>query len=317
MSIPYFGTLSMVRLGKVNSLLFSIYGSSGPDCAGIIEDRIYPENSGSLTKLVGCSYLFKGCPNERIMSALNTAKDASWILVNLIENKLFLLSMGFLYVFARKKFRKHFTRLCESYFKIAYEPMKKQDFIPQDWEWCVSVKELYRVSRIMIDKLKDANLKSILLKFLDIALMVPEIDTAYRFVLQDALSEIDIINLKKNPIREIRRIFDIVVKREFCGDQKDKWRRVEKKVILLLRIPKTRRYAIEFLSQLDYEKIKLDESDWYFVLKHHCYNYKGVSSEERLKEKERIDKEKGHAIPVFGLIDVPNMPGYKQMGIIK
>lgn len=308
----------MIKCGEANRVLHSIYGSrelNGCIPSGIVEERIYPESSGSLTKLVGCSYLYKGYPDIRIMANLNLSKDASWILVNLVENKMFLFGMGLMYIFRRKRFNRHFTRLCESYFKVAYDILKKQDFIPQDYEWCVSVKELYRVSQIMIDKFKDGNMRNILSKFRDIALMIPENDTAYRFVLQDALSEIDILNLK-NPIKEIRRIFDIVVDREFCGDQKNKWRRVEKKIVWTLRIPIIRKYLIEFLSQLDYEKIKLDESDWYFVLGHHCYNYRGVSAEEREREKARIDIEKKHTIPKIQLVDIPNSPN-KQLIIVK
>ena len=156
------------------------------------------------------------------------------------------------------------------------------------------------------------NLREIFGKFRDIALMILEMDTAYRFVMQDILPEFDINNLKHNPIKELKRVFSILLKREHAdgspiGDQNRKWQRVEKMVVFALRIShKLRKFFVRFISEIDMEKIKLDEADWYFVLGHHCYNSQDISYEDRLLERERIDREKGHKIPRLVLVKEPN-----------
>ena len=304
----------MLKTGKEGAVLFSIYGSKelhGGTQAGIVRERIYPENSGSLTRLDGCSYLYKGYPSGMIMRQLNVSKDCGWMIASFFKNKTIILLSILTFIFFRKIAKKNFIRLCENYFKLAYEPLKAQDFIPKEHEWCVSVRELYRMSEVLLEGVKDLKLKEVFGKFRDIGLMILEMDTAYRPVMQDILPEFDINNLKHNPIKELKRVFSILLKREHAdgssiGDQNYKWQRVEKMMIFALRISrKLRRFFIRFISEIDMEKIKLDEADWYFVLGHHCYNYQDISYEDRLLERERIDREKGHKIPRLALVKEP------------
>lgn len=292
----------MTKTGKEGAILFSIYGSQelhGGTQAGIVRERIYPEDSGSLTRLEGCSYLYKGYPSGMIMRQLNISKDCGWMMASVFNKAIILLSI-LTFVFFRKIAKKNFIRLCESYFKLAHEPLKRQGFIPQEHEWCVSVRELYRMSEVILRG------KEIFGKFRDIALMILEQDTAYRFVMQDILPEINLDNLKKSPRKEINRLFDLIIQREIPGDQRNKWIKIKKLAMLALRIPKIKKLTKRFFLGLDYEKIKLDEADWYFVLGHHCYNYQDVSYEDRLLERERIDKEKGHKIPRLALVEKPS-----------
>ena len=296
----------MIRTGKDGAILFSIYGSEvlhGGTQAGIVRERIYPENSGSLTRLDGCSYLFKGYPSGIIMRQLNISKDCGWMMASFFKNKALILLSILTFIFFRRIAIKNFIRLCENYFKLAYEPLKNQDFIPKEHEWCVSVRELYRMSEVLLGEVKD--LKEILGKFRDIALLILEMDTAYRFVMQDILPEVNLDSLRKSPREEINRLFDLMIQRERPGDQRNKWIRIKRAVMIALRIRKIRKLFVRFFLGLDYEKIKLDEADWYFVLGHHCYNYQDISYEDRLLERERIDREKGHKIPRLSLVKEP------------
>jgi len=208
-----------------------------------------------------------------------------------------------LFVFFRKKAIKEFVRLCNGYFDVAYRYLEMMQMIPTPNEWCTSVKEYYRVSEIILSDVKNGRLKRVLEKLRDIALMIPEMDTAYRFVAQDILPEID---KSKNLIKELKRVFKLMIVREDTKSQKEKWVKVEKLLKWALSVPFVRKAVKRFITELDMEKVKLDESDWYFVLGHHCYNYQDVSYEDRMAERMKIDKEKGHRIPILQLKKMPD-----------
>lgn len=297
----------MVKFGQKGSVLFSIYGSIGESCIGLVEDRIYPEDSGSLTKLVGCSYLYKGYPAGVVMKQLDTSGDSSWMMIKIFENKLLIFLAILVYIFFRKFAKRYFIKVCENYFRVAYYPLKKQDFVPKEYEWCVSVRELYRQSEELLKEVKDEQLRNIFSKFRDIIFLKVEMDTAYRPTMQDILPEFNIDDLKKNPVVEIQRIFKIIEQREVRNRQKKKYENMEKKVLFLLRFSrKIRRLVVKFLSGLDYNKIKMDEADWYFTLLHQDYLFGGKSSEDREAEKKMIDIEKKHFIPKLKLVREPS-----------
>ena len=46
------------------------------------------------------------------------------------------------------------------------------------------------------------------------------------------------------------------------------------------------------MNELDLEKMKMDESDWYFSLLYRTYNPKGIPFAERYKEWTKITDEK-------------------------
>jgi len=296
----------MLHTGKKGVVLFSIFGSNeklGHIQAGVTEEVFWPENSGALVKLEGCSYLFKGFLNKNILHQLEVSKDTSWLLLSIFKNKVIFLYHLLLFVFFRKKAIKEFVRLCNGYFDVAYRYLEMMQMIPTPNEWCTSVKEYYRVSEIILSDVKNGRLKRVLEKLRDIALMIPEMDTAYRFVAQDILPEID---KSKNLIKELKRVFKLMIVREDTKSQKEKWVKVEKLLKWALSVPFVRKAVKRFITELDMEKVKLDESDWYFVLGHHCYNYQDVSYEDRMAERMKIDKEKGHRIPILQLKKMPD-----------
>ena len=76
-------------------------------------------------------------------------------------------------------------------------------------------------------------------------------------------------------------------------------------LILFLRFSKSsREFVVEFLCELDMEEVKLDEADWYFCLRRDGYDFGGIPIKERLEERKRLDKEKGHNIPIAQLQQV-------------
>lgn len=302
---PFISQSPISRSPKVirpMSIMYHVYGSM-KDCHGLVEDKIQPEKGGILTKLVGCSYLFKGNPNPAIMGQLKVSKDASWILLDIFKNKWVLLLAGLIYLISRKLAKKCFVKVCDYYFRFAYNPLRPH--LLKGDRYSVFGVEIFRVSEKIINEIKDRDVKDVSAKLRNIALMIVDVDTAYRFVAQDIIPEINPENLKKDIVKEIRRIFSILDEREETISQRNKWKKVEKGLIFLLKSKKVREWTIKFIDGLDYERIKLDEADWYFCLKKRHYDFRGISAIDRVDMKEKIDREKKHTIPKLRWVKEP------------
>jgi len=129
----------------------------------------------------------------------------------------------------------------------------------------------------------------------DFVCLFLENDNAYRFRIQDGffgkLNKDNI--LKFGVVYEVKRLLNILIEREI--DVKQKFIGLKRIAIPLLIIsPEIKSWLTRFLLEIDVDKLKLDEHDWYFCLRRRGYKFGGISLEERLKEKEIIDKEKGH-----------------------
>lgn len=297
--IPQIPGLRPAPTPKNEGALFSIFGTKVGELAhGLVEKKIVPEEGGMFVKLVGCSYLFKGYPSGMVMGDLKISKSTSWFIVGVLENTVVKLALTITFLISRKLGWRSVDRILKPYFKIAYSPLKNKGFLISDGkDYCKSVKELYRVSEIVLGMIKNKVAYEILSKLRDIGLLILQFDTVYRFTTQDILPEINIENLKKNTAKEIERVFRILMEREKPGDEREKYERIRRKVVLAARIPLVRKWILRFLTEINYDEVKLDEADWYYVLRRHCYKYGGVSYEDRLAEAKRIDKEKGHSIP--------------------
>jgi len=269
------------------------------NCIGVVEDKIYPEEGGVLTKFIGCSYLFKGYPNVRLVELLDTPKDLFSKIPELIGNMSFLVKATFLmsFVFLRIIAKDFLMKVCETYVDISHRTI--HPYLLPEKDYVTSVKEIYRALGVAIAKVKNERLRNILYKIRDIFCMALNFDTAYKFRVQDILPKIDIVKLLDNLNKEIKRVCDIFIKRENAEGMKIRWKKLVRMLILFLMVsPTAKRLLMDFFLEVDLSKIKLDEADWYYCLKRHQYNFKGFSLEERLKFKEEIDKRKGHKIPI-------------------
>jgi len=269
------------------------------NCIGVVEDKIYPPEGGVLTKFVGCSYLFKGYPNMKVVELLDIPKDMFSKLPELINDMSFLVKATFLmsFLFLKIVAKDYLMKVCETYVDISHRSIHR--YLLPEKDYVKSIKELHRALVITIKEIENERLKILLGKVIDIVCMALNFDTAYKFRLQDILPKVKIEVLKDNPIKELKRVLDIFVERENADCMKTRWEKLGKMFFLFLRIsPGTKRLLIKFFSEIDLSKVKLDEADWYYCLRRHQYNFKGFTLKERLKFKEEIDKVKGHKIPI-------------------
>lgn len=284
-------------------------------CDAVLEERVYPPGGGSFMKFLGCSYLFKGFPRREIVESMALAKSMISMLPReiLAKSIIFKIGLAILYFFAPKKFW-HYIHV---YFYTLYLNVVAKSNIPRNYynkptevlRRAVDIaftKELERGNYYrntwfhgdiqVINKKEWLEAISCLAEFVYLFL---ENDNAYRFRIQDVFSLINKKNVKRSVVKEVARIFDILIKREDAlhGIGR-KWKQLKPIVLLFLIIDRRlRRFAKNVLLELDTEEIALDEHDWYFCLKRRTYNFKGISLKKRLEEKKRIDKEKEHIIP--------------------
>lgn len=131
--------------------------------------------------------------------------------------------------------------------------------------YCIAMRELYRAFDYSpIDE--DEKSKELRLMLKDLLCMVMEFDNAYRYRFQDVMEEVDLKEVKKDMIKELNRLLDIMSERELTQDLKDTWTLVKLFCTYYLKIDKKLYFILQnALSQIDIEKVKLDDGD-----KHYC-----------------------------------------------
>lgn len=271
------------------------------DCDAIVEQFIYPPEGGAFTKFYGCSYLFKGVPLKQVVEGIGFAKSTiSEIPREIIAKSLYIkLSLLLFALFSKKRFI-HYARV---YFKSALSHSIERFHFP-DSRRNKLTREMNRALEVAIrreikrKKVNDGEFYQLVRDIAKFVWMFIEYDNAYRLRLQDILENIDKGAIAKTPVKEIRRLFALLIEREnkYVGIR-HKWIQMRRLVIPILCFSKDARELMkQFLLELNTEITKLDEDDWYFSLRRRGYLFRGMSLDDRLKEKERIDKEKGHII---------------------
>lgn len=283
-----------VTARKPRIILYGAYGFEGFETHGIVEKVIRPESGGIYTKLVGCDYLFKGHPQKHIMEAVAQAKKAFPTIVLMLESRTVKAFTVFLYLFMRKTFWK----IIDAIVDLVCRPFWEYRLIPK--RHCPPIRELHRVFNILISKSEkdckgDAedilDVTERLERVRDMICMSLSTDIAYRLPFQDIVYMIDKKKLRKNPVKEIHRVSDIF---EARGGIEDNWRAFERLITKAIRFSKkARKMMIDFVEELDFDKIKLDEADWFFCLNRPNYKFRGVPLKERQKIRDEIYKREG------------------------
>jgi hypothetical protein len=257
---------------------------------GIIAEEIRPEK-GTYIRFLGCSYLFKTCPFGNIPTALielytMPKRLLSRTIIDIQKDKLLLATFLFYFFIRRKKFLEYLNYYSNTMYNavLGYIILDEERFNTFH-------RELRRVNEIVFNN--NHRLSKPLKKIFEIIIYLIDFDSAYRWALQDVLS---IVDKKNEPRKEFLRLINIAIERYNDEQVKNKLRAL-KKLHLIFLLPYYKKMITTFLQELDTEKIKFDEDDNYFILKRKLYNFNGLDFATRLKERQRLDKEKGH-IPI-------------------
>lgn len=298
---------------RVTALLTGIFGEL-ENCNGVMEgDLIHPPEGGEFMKIVGCSYLYKGYPDERKVFGLEQAKsNISTIPRQIIgASWLYMAAVGLRYIFQRKKFihdvhiyfaeiqhktMRHVGKPYDRYSSMVKEIARAFDLALQR-EFNVTSQDDLAAKAANAVKYHKNEAAFMFMKILAFVCMIIEFDAAYRFRIQDALGEVDNVRARKSGRMEMMRILDILISRETVigRDVAGKWKFIKFILnIFFLTSARSRRMATTFLSELNAKKVGLDDADWYFCLRRDSYNFRGMTLDQRLEELKKIDKEKGH-----------------------
>ena len=152
--------------------------------------------------------------------------------------------------------------------------LSTSDVLLKDDSYSQPVKEIRRVCGVLkIDQ-----------NFLDAISLIVEFDSAYRYRVQDIISELNKENLIKNPKKEILRLLDIINSRERTFNPR--WNQIKKIVKVGMYIPKFRKTIVSFLKEINIDEIKFSKEDIYWTNKDFSYCYRGLTATERYNENK-------------------------------
>lgn len=124
-------------------------------------------------------------------------------------------------------------------------------------------------------------------KVRDIVCAIIEYDTAYRYKFQDIAGIVNKEAFAKNPIKEIRRLFDVIISREVQEGEKDRWRFMKQCVTVFLWMhPSFITTAKNIVASLEVDEVKLSIEDIYWSNTNQYYDFRGISFEKRKHEYE-------------------------------
>jgi hypothetical protein len=305
--------------GKLVPQAFGVYGEWQGN-SGFIEDIIRPETGGVFIKLWGCSYLFKGLHDARVVHGMELAKFlVSEFPRNFIgKSKLLLIAFGLMFLFRRKAFLMKIDHLLDAILAKSVRWLNLPDS-----EYNAEVLEIRRAGQIAIEKVfsipqseqydyfhmpwkivefeasqyryhthpkvQENQLGYICLRFLVFLVLFLQNDTAYMFRIQDAIGAAQPLTLFG--------IFEVLMTREVGEGVLPKWKFIKKGMEFgFWFMPQLKQLAEVFCAELNVDKVKMDDSDWYFCLHYVSYNFGGKSKEERFAERKKIDEEKQHVL---------------------
>lgn len=235
-------------------------------------EEVFKNEDGVFSKLYGISYPYRGYADKELMDS-----------VTLTKGVVFETLAAFPWIlFAPHRTKRWAARVC-------LKSLNKK--VPHLRDFKKGIRELMRVAEKHVKPVSvgdsDVNLARCFASFF-------EFDNAYWGPAQDALSELDRTN---DPVREVARLFDLMIERWNFEALKRKFRFMKRIVMFILWVsPKARRMLSEAVLDLNLNEIRPDESDIYYTLNRRDYNYRGESYEKRLREWNRINEEKGHVI---------------------
>jgi len=153
--------------------------------------------------------------------------------------------------------------------------------------YCISGREFYRVFRLMA--VWHPKYEKEINSFRNIWCMGWEYDDAYRYTGQDVLPELNKEAIKKDIVKEIKRILDLTLERDNRG-LFIKFSQM-RKLLFLLKFSKSIRTIVErFLLELDLDKMKMDEDDKFHACFKENYNWDHIPNYK--DEQEKKDREK-------------------------
>ena len=253
----------------------------------------FPEEGGVLTYMVGYTEPYRGFPFSDFVDKIDSLKKIARATMSGLfhalrkRSKLQLALLIFTPFIIKDLVRSGLYTFYRSVVRFKLKPTR----------YSKSVRELYRA--LSVEHERDTE-DTIELRFMvrDVLCMFLEFDNAYRFRLQDVLVEMDNEAMARNPVKEMRKLMDILMKREKLEDIRDTWVLCKLAVSLYLRFIDRELLTIlsRGLSAVDRNLVALTVEDKYYCRPRVDYNFR-FSHEEAVPvvEKPTVKLEVSHA----------------------
>lgn len=257
-----------------------------------IEEIQYPEEGGILVWFKDLKFPRKGHPYPEAIMAMVAVKRSFISLLQFVLASptkyflgLLLICPGFVRGMFLNPFYKHYI------WNFGYRVMEAHMLTPL--RYCRCMREVYRVAKVMAERYQ--KIKEVITVGAEILCSIFEYENAWRYRFQDGVGEMDF--LAKDLAGEFGRVFRLMASRERTGKTfsgkmpyEHKYETFEKGLRLLFRLrPDLERFTREALNEVVREEVVLDEADDYFCYTRPDYDFHGLSYEERLKLREKID----------------------------
>ena len=272
------------------------FGDTGEWCAGVVESIYHIGGGERMVKYVGCNYQFKGVLEQGKLDSIYAAKRIISGFPRFLKNRwtmFFMAIIGFpgvvFLILIPKKIRQQILMSFWEYaINIGYMSMQRHILVATAYN--NPSKELWRTAfKIIPQHIKNKKALDLLAMTIAVLCMIFQFDIAYRLRLQDVMGLIDKKEFALNPRKEMKRVLAIFIKRETGNEQKGTGRLLAFVVHILLFKKSMRNLVKDFMAELDLEKVKMDESDWYYALDRNGYDYGGLSYQERMKIMAEMD----------------------------
>lgn len=237
----------------------------------------YLKEGGVRSWFIGEKYPEKQLVYPEMFAVLNPFKRVLPALFKLIK-KSPLAKILLVIAFICPGTRKLRSELLEMYGNVFWSGLALVAFKPE--YLCPSAHELHRA---LMGILKEGKNKASLEQIIECLVLFWEYDNAYRYRGQDFAGILDKQNFLKKPITEAKRAFDEYLKRELI--LKDKTKMFKLAITLVLSIPKYRRLARAIVTEIDFDKVKLDEGDRYWCYHRTDYNADGLDLYTRMRKR--------------------------------
>ena len=236
---------------------------------------------GSLIFIEGAEYPKKGFPTPEAVWAANQAKVVITEGMKVIYTPAFII--GFLFTWNKIKL---IEKILVSYNLIAFRSLK-----PYLYKEIYMMPTCYTLNNLVLIFLTKIGIdQKIASDFSYLLAHIFEYDDAYRYRLQDIVSETTSDRLKHVSQMEIKRLMEIYLLRETGNSVQPRVKRIVNIITWALYIPKIKK-AFQSMCDFPIERMALDEADRYWIGMRNDYNFEGLDYETRVSKLKKVPEQ--------------------------
>ena len=273
----------MVQARGMNPLPYKILydvDGTGIGNAAWAEREERPKEGGIFVYLWGYKYPYRGNPEGETVKRLATFKKNLRLMAESVRSWQTKVLIGL--VLLMPKFMAGFLlKDVVGYLHYSFHNSLREQLL-KPIRYCRCVRELYRTFDVLITKEKNKTIKKLLEFARDLICMSIEMDSAYRFRWQDAISGM------KEKI-DIVKFFDVLIEREVENDMKDRWRHLKKTICPAFKIGLIKSIFNDFNKEVNLAELMPDEIDDYYNSMRQDYEFRGKLLPERIEARKILE----------------------------